>query len=217
MKTSICLSLKNRCKVENGKEFLELFPKSMKSIAALKDSDDLEVVVTDFMSDDSVLEDWIFDLGLDVNLIKVDEDFSRGKGLNISAANAKYDNLFFTDADILYDDTVFPELKRVLEMGSAWFPIIWYIASGGENYWVKQNGQGISGVTREVFNKTKKWPEFHSYGGEDHDFYYDTQRIVKKVVRDKFEGLQHQYHPHKCRYENYVKPYNTCYRESKRK
>jgi len=216
IKSSICVSLKNRCKVKHAEGFLNLFPESLKSLAGLRDKDNIEVVIADFMSDDSVLEDWVFDLGLNVNLVKVEGNFSRGRGLNIAAANANYTNLLFTDADLLYDNTVIPKLTEVLSSGKSWFPIIHYIGNNGQLYWMSQNGQGICGVTKEVFEKSKKWPEFYSYGGEDHNFYYDI-RSQTMEVREKFEGLQHQFHPNGCRYEHYIKPHATCYNESKRK
>ena len=168
------------------------------------------------MSTDTNLSDWICDLDLDVNFIEVEGNFSRGKGLNIAAANAKYDNLFFTDADILYDDTVIPKIQEVLSSGKAWFPIIHYIGTRGQLYWMPQNGQGICAVTKEAYEQSKKWPEFYSYGGEDHNFYYDI-RSKTKEVREKFEGLQHQFHPNACRYENYIKPHAACFKEAIRK
>ena len=38
MKISFCVSLKNRCKVKNGKDILRLFPNSVESLNKLKES-----------------------------------------------------------------------------------------------------------------------------------------------------------------------------------
>ena len=212
MKISICMSLKNRSKVLNRDQELPIFPNTMDSISALSRVKDLEVVIVDFKSDDTVLKDWIYDLKVDVTLIELDEDFSRGRGLNLAAENSKYEILFFTDADIMLDNTVVPRIEEVINDKKIWFPSVKFMSENGKTCdYMKHPGNGLAAIAKKKFEDSVKWPEFYSWGGEDHIFYWSFSS--RRIVREEFPGLVHQFHPNATKWAHYKKPVQSCYKE----
>ena len=212
MKISICVALKNRSAIKHGNGIIENFPNMVRSIAALELRDDLELVVVDFGSQDTVFEDWLFDFGLDINLIRLDEDFSRGRGLNMAAEKAKHPYLFFNDADILIEDSAISRLIEVLDGGKSWFPEVMYTNREGKSEFTNKHGDGICAFKKEWFDQTSGVPEFYSWGGEDHIFKSRINHIVR-IIKGQCQGLKHQWHPFICKSENYTKSAQSCYRK----
>ena len=81
--------------------------------------------------------------------------------------------------------------------------------SGNSAFW-QVDGYGIAALSRNVFNATDGVPEFESWGGEDDLF---RNRIHEHVdwVRERCEGLRHQWHPDHCRDEHYERPRHSDY------
>src|SRR3954452_23100413 len=86
---SVCVSLKNRSRVEHEGRDLALFPNCVRSLADaaadIRDSGPVELVVADFHSDDWPLAAWLSAAAggvLRVRVIPLDGQFSRGRGLN---------------------------------------------------------------------------------------------------------------------------------------
>lgn len=214
---SICIAVKNRSKVPYDNRDLLLLPKTIKSIADAKLSEDLEIVVSDFKSDDWPLEDWIEECSGSVNtiIVPVDSDFSLGKGRNMAASNAKGDVLLFLDADVMVDSTSLKKGIELVREGNIVFPYITYIQGDGtESKRGKlSNGSGICFISKKRFENVGEWPEFYSWGGEDCAFLNRLRGFGCQIERPKMHGLKHQWHPHYISHENYIKKSGTCYQE----
>ena len=187
---------KDDIKLEKGNKIrLNLLLNCLKSLETIQmENEVFELVLVDFMSDD-------FDLNklptmfptLQFKIVKVNEYFSRGRGLNIGYANSSYDKVFFCDADmIFYTRDVFDKAYKVLEDGSAYFPICLDLCEPSHQfgYW------RVSGFGMSFVNKSTKvdgtWSEYGSLGKEDNDF-WDLHEGCR--VREKIDGYCHQWHP----------------------
>ncbi len=203
---SVCVSLKNRSAVPYGDEVLRLFPNTVRSLvqAAKSIHGVVELVVADFGSDDDPPGDWIHELaeGISVKLLPIDGGFSRGRGLNEAVRHSRSKRLLLTDADVLISETALQGAIDLIDQDQAWFPIFHCFNENGQpSHWLDL-GYGIVGLAREVFDATGGVPEFESWGGED-DIFSNRVQIQIPAVRERCGGLRHQWHPDRCRHENY--------------
>ena len=187
---------KEEIKLEKGNRLrLNLLLNCMRSLEECKlGSENFEVVLVDFMSDD-------FDLNklpnmfpkLEFKIVKVNEYFSRGRGLNIGYQNSKYDTVFFCDADMVFHSRgVFDRAYHVLEEGSAFFPICLDLCEPSHQigYW-RDSGFGMSFVKKSS-KVNNIWSEYGALGKEDNDF-WDLNEGAS--VRERVDGYCHQWHP----------------------
>ncbi|MEM6258481.1 MAG: glycosyltransferase [Planctomycetota bacterium] len=212
---SVCVSLRNRSAVAYEGAYLPLFPNSVEALARAARSGGyrVELVVADFDSDDASPRDWINDLadGLQVQLLQVDGGFSRGKGLNQAAELARSKRLLLSDADVLIDRDALDRAIEVINEGKAWFPVFHcYNERGEAEFWL-DDGYGIVGLHRDLYNQSNGVPEFESWGGED-DLFFDRVHRLGGTIRERWAGLRHQWHPDVCRHEHYAKPPRSDYR-----
>ena len=187
---------KHPIKIEKGNKIrLNLLLNCLKSLETIKKDDEtFELVLVDFMSDDFNLDKLqnMFKK-LEIKIVKVDDYFSRGKGLNIGYQNSSYDTVFFCDADmIFFTREVFDRAYEVIDNGDAYFPICLDLCEPSHQfgYW-RTSGYGMSFVKKsEKVDGT--WSEYGSLGKEDNDFWemHDGCR-----VREKIGGYCHQWHP----------------------
>lgn len=212
---SVCISLKNRSRVKHGERELLLFPNCVSLLAQQYCLDlPVELVVSDFSSDDWPLIEWLERAAADmpVTVIAIYGGFSRGYGLNVAADHARSDRLLLCDADIPIFATAFRRAVEVIDSGKAWLPISRRLDENGfPESWLDL-GVGIVGVSRRVFERTGGVPEFRSWGGEDDIFATRVGNLVP-VVRERIEGIRHQWHPEGCRYENYERPMRADYHD----
>lgn len=202
---SICIGIKNRTMVitESGL-VLNLFRNLIDSIVnASKNLDyNIEIVIVDYNSTDVVLEDWIYDVvigtNIELNIIKLsyDEPFSRGKSLNIAGKNAKYDNLFFCDADMLLNSDVLNDGLNYIKNGKIYFPIcLSFIDNTHKKYWLRTAGWGMLFIDKNVWINYC-FPEYYTWGKEDVDI---RNRLIddhkSDIIRKRCVGLYHQWHP----------------------
>src|SRR5258706_9357036 len=106
---SICVTIKNRSRLNAGGRELLLFPNCVKSIVeSTRGIKDVELVVADWESTDWPLNEWLERAAGDipVRLIEVKGAFSRGRGRNTAAAAARGDALLFLDADSILCEAV---------------------------------------------------------------------------------------------------------------
>ena len=198
MKISICITVKNRSKVEvEGRELI-LFPNCIKSIVdSVQPSTDYEVVVADWQSDDWPLNDWLEKSAapVSVNLVQIEGPFNRGKGRNVATHGATGDYLFFLDADC----TICPELLEIglksMKAGKAFFPVVYSFntpehVSGSWSHF----GYGNCMIKKEMLDLIGGWPEYSSWGKED-DHFYEKIATLTEVVREEVPGFFHQWHP----------------------
>jgi glycosyltransferase involved in cell wall biosynthesis len=210
---SVCVSLKNRSRIRQGERELTLFPNCVTCLRVLSGLDvPIEMVIADFASDDWPIVEWIEQAaaGMHVRVISVDESFSRGRGLNVAVKYARSDRFLLCDADILVSTAALHRAIDVIDSNKAWFPICRCLDENGVPESWLDFGHGIAGVSRGVFHTTSGVPEFRSWGGEDVIFSARVGSLVP-IVRERFEGLFHQWHPDECRNENYERPKHADY------
>jgi len=209
MGISICVSIKNRSIIQDeGKDSI-IFPNTLDSIAELVG--DIELVVVDFKSTDVDMSELLAKYSsIDTKLVELDEDFSRGKGLNTAVFNSKYDNILLSDADILIKQGAIEELEKSVANNTLWFPCVTRLDSAGREYFVPQEGTGICGLTKTQFKSVNGLPEFYSWGGEDCIFNHKLSNKWKKI-RNRTANLIHQWHPPKVSHENHKYRAGHCF------
>lgn len=202
---SICISVKNRTKVitKDGIE-LNLFKNSIDSIviASKKVDFPIELVIVDYHSNDVVLEEWIYDAikytKIELNILKLpfDEDFSRGKSLNIAGQAAKYNYLFFCDTDMLLDDNVLCKGIYYLKQDKIYFPICSSFTDyTHQNSWWRTAGWGMVFINKKIWLKYK-FPEYFEWGKEDLELKESLEKEYSlNIIRERCIGLYHQWHP----------------------
>ena len=202
---SICIGIKNRTKViTKSGVVLNLFPNCINSIveASKKFDYPIELVIVDYNSNDVVLEDWIYDAlkntNIEINIIKLpfNEPFSRGKSLNIAGDNAKYDNLFFCDTDMLIDEIVLNSGLFYLKHNKIYFPIcLSYTDETHKQAWWRTAGWGMVFINKNIWSKYK-FPEYFKWGKEDEELREALKLEYKEdIIRSNCMGLFHQWHP----------------------
>ena len=192
---SICVTIKNRSIMKHRSaagedKIVYPFPKMVENLANIvKPSDNIELVVSDWHSDDWPLEQWIYDkagpMSVTVNYVD-DEFFSRGRGLNIAARSAKGSKLFFCDADIIIPRGL---IEFILSDDRCLFPAAPNLV-----------GHGLCVLSKEMFNQIGPWPEWTSWGGEDDTMWHRATKNKYNIWRKKVEGLIHQWHPKQHQY-----------------
>lgn len=198
-KLSICVTVKDRSRVETDEGILNLFPNCISSLAdVLHLTDDVELVIADWQSTDWPVKEWIEDhiLHAPIQLLNIKrKGFSKGFGLNTAAKYATGDVLFFMDADMLIKDRrVIEDGINYITQGKVYFPIPFYYLDAEHSSGTFEKGVGNVFISKTVFNEVGGFPEYEKWGFEDLDF-YDTVKKVRNIVVQKEVRLQHQWHP----------------------
>jgi glycosyltransferase involved in cell wall biosynthesis len=215
---SVCVSLKNRSRVEHEGRDLALFPNCVHCLADaasnLRDVGSIELVVADFYSDDWPLAAWLTAAAgeLQVRVIPIEGAFSRGRGLNQAVAQAASDRLLLCDADILIKPAALRRALEILDQGQVWLPICRYLDQEGRLEFWQEFGYGIAAIQRSTFDAVRGIPEFYSWGGED-DLFLERLALHVPIVREQTEGLDHQWHPRDVRFVHYSRPIKSDFRQ----
>lgn len=218
VKFTFCISVKNRSCVnvswdgvtknktfvtsykKNPMNFqLDLLKNFVKSIVDSKiNGICLEIIIVDFNSDDHPPEDWINEIvgvreGIEAKVIKSDEPFSRGRGLNIAAEKATGDILFFTDADMLISkEFLIQSLQYAYDKQKPFFPICYsYYTPYNKEGWIRDEGWGNLVIPKVISEKISWW-EKRSWGSEDNHM---KDQLGDSFIRAQAAGLYHQWHP----------------------
>ncbi|TWU18574.1 glycosyltransferase family 2 protein [Allorhodopirellula heiligendammensis] len=222
---SVCVSLKNRSRIAHQDHLLELFPKCVEAIVAasreLMETWDepspqgslpshraaVELVVADFNSDDWPLSQWLANTADSLTLkhFNLTEGFSRGRGLNMAAMHASSDRLLFLDADMLVTAQLMRDGIEAIDQATAYFPVFRYLNIHGGLLDLEHASFGNVFLSKQMFAASGGVPEFQSWGGED-DIFYERVRRIANIRRDEGAGFYHQWHPERCRHENYQNP-----------
>ena len=202
---SICMTVKNRSRVEvDGRELL-LLPNCIRSIAEALPADvPAELVLTDWGSDDWPPAEWLPDVAGDLpfRIVDLEGTFSRGKGLNVAARKARGDVLAFLDADLLVSSDVFRKGLDAVAAGKIFFPVFFaFDTPEHEDGTWRDTSFGNCMLSREVFDAARGWPEYQSWGEEDNLFHAKTSSLAP-VERERLEGLRHQWHPNEIVWKN---------------
>lgn len=211
---SVCVSLKNRSRILHEGRELELFPNCVRSLLRSVQcglSFAVELVVADFQSDDWPLELWLEEAlcgSLPARVLTPADSFSKGQGLNIATHAARGEVLFLCDADMLVVPELLEHGVELVRARQALFPLYRYLDSDGSPLGLELYSFGNAFVSWEMFLQAGGIPEFNSWGGED-DIFHDRIRKLVRVRREYHEGFFHQWHPDRCRHENYANPSKT--------
>ncbi len=212
---SVCVALKNRSRVEDGGRILDLFPRAVRSLSdAANTVGKIELIVADFCSTDWPVSDWLCSSqNLDVKIVSVEGDFSRGRGINEAVKVSESESIFVMDADVLCSAKSIRSGIECIQSGKVGFPICKYLNRDGSPEFFQEHGKGLVFVTKKVFQNCGGIPEFKSWGGED-DIFFDRVKQFAKVERYYDEEIRHQWHPNWCRNVNYSSPMKTDYNKS---
>jgi len=195
---SICITVKNRSRAKVGDHELLLLPNCVRSIVDSVVQDiPCELIITDWQSDDWPLSDWLEQTcnGLHFQLVTVEGKFYRGEGRNLAAKRAKGDVLLFIDADSIICPAILQNGLKYINQGKAYFPILFsFNDPEHQNGWWRSEGYGNCMVSREMYDQSGGWPEYHRWGKEDVDFFTRISSSVD-VVRERVHGFYHQWHP----------------------
>lgn len=202
---SICITVKNRSRVQADGGELLLLPNCIESIVeCVKPEDNAELVISDWHSDDWPLEEWVGEAAkpIAVEVVTIDGYFSRGKGLNTASDHARGDVLLFLDGDVTICRELIDKGRWHVAKGRAFFPICWKYTDPGHQHgkWIPA-ACGIVMIARDVFVQAGKWPELKSWGREDNQLLHAVQGVVP-IVREHMRGLCHQWHPDSMAWKN---------------
>ncbi|MCA9238570.1 MAG: glycosyltransferase family 2 protein [Planctomycetales bacterium] len=212
---SICVSVKNRSRLFVDGRTLTLLPHCVRSIAEAAEelAEPVELVVADFRSDDWPLAEWLAPAArsLQVQLLAVDEPFSRGRGLNVASRSARSDRFLLLDADMLLGAVVLRRGLECIAEGQVWFPVCRCLDAAGRVTGWQDWGYGNVGLMRQDLERAGPVPEYDSWGGED---YVLRDRLAQRcrIIRERAGGLFHQWHPESARHVHYGKPEFADYR-----
>ena len=203
---SICITVKNRSRGTCSRRPLQLFPRCMLSLVhacrILQECGFVEIVSTDWQSDDWPLMDWLpkLDSPVPIRVGNLCTGLSRGMGRNFAAQGATFDNLFFLDADMLVSDEALGISWFNARRGVATFPVVYGYTDQEHLHLVKfgPEATGNCCVTRSMWEAVGGFPEKRVWGGEDVDFLHAIERRYP-VERPDAPGLIHQWHPDKWR------------------
>ncbi len=203
---SVCVCVKNRSRLDTEEGVKTPFPNCVRALSKIHQSaGPIELVVADFASDDWPLKEWLDENlnGMTCQVLPLEGDFSKGRGINETVRSARSDNILLYDADMVIDQSAFITGLSILAKQTSFFPIVENLdPDGNPNGW-HEDGLGMAFLTKKVFEAAGGVPEFHSWGGED-DLLFENVARVSPVERFKLRGLQHQWHPVSCRHENYL-------------
>jgi glycosyltransferase involved in cell wall biosynthesis len=181
---------------------LNLLPKLLMSLRMIKTgNDNWTVIIVDYESTDVNVEaitHQILDGHIRYIVKKVDEPFSRGSGLHISAEIAKEngnDSLFFCDADMYFTrHYVFDRAEELLKVNKVYYPICFSFTQADhmKGYW-RDSGYGMMFISTEKYFATKRWQHNVSWGEEDNAMLRNFSS--DEVFRANGVGYFHQWHP----------------------
>jgi len=199
-KLSICITIKNRSKEYN------LFPNCIESIKkSLTLNDNVELIIADWNSTDWPIREWL-SIDVPVHLItinKKDNLFSVGKGRNLAAEHATGDILLFLDADMVLTLDSFRDAYNVAYQYGICYPPVMYQKTQGQEHWELHEGGGNLFISKELFIKAGKWPEYWAHGFEDTDFANNLKKITK--LHTSCEPFFHQWHPNQMGWNKQIK------------
>ena len=185
---------------------INLLLECLNSLNKIRGSNELfEVILVDFKSDDYPLSKLINRYPrLNIQIIEVNEHFSRGKGLNIGFQQATQDYIFFCDADMLFrDHEVFDLGYQESEKGNIFFPICFHLSEPSHQigFW-RDTGYGISFTKKETIHKYNyQLSEYDSLGKEDDDIWQFFNK-KKLTFRLRVKNYFHQWHPDSSEFKN---------------
>ena len=189
--------------IENNKVRITPLLENLESLKKFNDIYNFEIIIVDFNSDDYDLDNLLSKNNtLDIRIIKVDDYFSRGHGLNKGFENAKGSLIFYCDADIYFHtDEVFKQSLSIIASNRVFFPICFDLIEPSHQigYW-RESGFGMIFLSKaKIEEKNFRWEEYNTLGKEDDDAYSIFNDIAE---RKKLNGYYHLWHPSNKEFKN---------------
>lgn len=218
---SIIVIIKNRTKFvvqHKGKKLtLRLFENNLDALFKLIEPDEKwQLVIVDFKSTDVNMKQFLetkfkkkdnitqwFKPNFTYTLHTLnDRKFCKGKGLNIAPTLAKYDNLFFLDADMLINSrTLIRNGYNLMKQEKVYFPVCMsYSAPNHIRFVPRPSGTGNVFITKHQM-KQVAWNEHRKWGLEDTEFHKIFTK-KKLAVRNNVGTFFHQWHPNTVAWKN---------------
>ena len=222
---SICVNVKDRSRDKCSGRSLTLFPNCVSSLVySIRESQVafgiIQLSVADWGSVDWPLTEWLesFAAGeMEVAIITPDGAFSRGRGRNLAAEAARYNNLFFLDADMIVVPEVIRDGMECLAKNVAYFPEPWgYRDQDNTSTYRMDRGTGNCFVTRDQWMTAGKFPERTTWGHEDTDFHEMIGRHYE-IHRPPVPRFLHQWHPNGWRWRHGTDPESDQYQTAARR
>lgn len=213
---SICFAIKNRSRLRFAGRYLELFPNCIRALTMAAESlgmeDKIELVISDFHSDDWPLSKWLKSTAgkLSTRVLSIDASFSKGRGLNAAIHATSAPRLFICDADILIGPDAVSRAIEICDTGGAWVPVCRCLDQTGRFESWRQYGHGLVAAHRDIIDRAGPFPEFESWGGED-ILFFKSLSSGTTIIREMCGDLNHQWHPEASRHEHYLNEKNVDY------
>lgn len=200
---SICTTIKNRSRISTERGQIHLFPECIKSLAnSLSPDDDVELVIADWESNDWPIREWIENAipHVPIHIITIkSESFSAGTGRNIAADNCNGDTIFFMDADMIVNRAVIADGWKLAQKDMIYYPTVKYEMDDGKQ--IIHEGGGNVFMSKVIFNKSGKWPEYWKHGFEDTDYVHQLNDMAQLITNNKL-SIFHQWHPQTSLFKN---------------
>ncbi len=189
---------KNKINRRGTDIILKLLINNLESLSNLTNKYDFEVIIVDFGSNDynqNHLKEKF--PKLKINIVNDASYFSRGRGLNIGYKKSTKNNIFFCDADLMFQtDEVFKNALKELKKENVFFPIVFDLIEPSHQigYW-RESGYGMMFATKKTLDELAfKWSEYETLGKEDEDAheFFDSKNLVSRY---RVKGYYHQWHP----------------------
>lgn len=198
---SICTGLKNRS--ENYLHFV------LDSVLQMENQEKIELSVFDCHSTDitalenKIREKWKGKLVF----TSQDCDFARAFTFNRAINQASNELIFAADADMTLPKNLVKLCNKFVSKKSVWFPICFdlkenkpAVISEENGYW-RSGGFGMFAAYKRQFFKAGKYNEkYKTWGKEDFDLWKGFYLKGFFPIRNRCEGLFHNYHPDPGRY-----------------
>jgi hypothetical protein len=202
---SICITCKNRSKIESDKGTLYLLPNCIDSIidASKNLNVNIEIVISDWQSTDWPLKEWLpqklEDTGISYKIVDSKRNkFNAGYGRNIAAEKSSHDYIFFLDADMILPQEILEDAINYLNEGKIFFPI----SREQHSLEVLSSGFGNFAISKKQYISIGNWRQKRKWGKEDTDYYNRCIESRNEVVREFYFDFIHQWHPPKHGWPN---------------
>jgi glycosyltransferase involved in cell wall biosynthesis len=194
---SICFQIKEYSRQIVDGRTLELFPNCVDSIVnSSVATDEIQIIVADYASTDWPLQQWLPQRArhIKTRIVPITGNFSHGRGRNCAAAHAEHHTLLFLDGDMLVTREFLRLSCQYVREGKAFVPIYQDLNDQGLVFRQRLDGYAALAISRSMFERVGRWPEFYSWGGDDTLLFARLTRIGV-VVRHPVDGFLHQWHP----------------------
>lgn len=134
-------------------------------------------------------------------IVPIDGSFyNKSMANNQAVQSAHGDILFFPDMDLTFPPDACQTLRAKIKPGQGFWPIWWCEAGPDQPAMWRVHSYFVCGLTRDDFAKMGGFNVTiaKSWGGDEHTT-LSAQRAGVQVIREKWKGITHHYHPNHCR------------------